>query len=432
MNGPLAAVTIEQFLADRLASWGSADGVALAAFLLAAVIHATLLISLFAVLPMVYIWLERKVAGRIQDRLGPTRVGGKFGWLQTLADGIKLIQKEDLVPAAADSMMFRMAPYLATVASFAAFMVLPISDGWVAVAAECGAFLILALMSLEVLGIILAGYSSGSKWALFGAMREAAQMVSYEIPMAICALVPLVIAGSLNLQVVGQMQAGGFWNWFIFHDPFAFVAFFCYFTVATASVKRAPFDLAEAESELVAGFHTEYSGFRWSIFFLAEYASMFAVSGIAVLLFLGGWETGLGFPEAMLASLSGWGHDFPVQGFVLGKYIANVFGAKVFILKASLLVLVQIWVRWTLPRLRIDQVMTTCLKYLVPISCVLFLGAVLWPLVLASTELKRPVLFGPPLGTQAAAKSSATSAALAESGGQSTPSVAQINGGTAR
>ena len=432
MNGPLAALTIQHFLADRLASWGSTDVVALVAFLLATLVHATLLISLFAVLPLVYIWLERKVAGRIQDRLGPTRVGGKFGWLQTLADGIKLIQKEDLVPAAADSMMFRMAPYLATVASFAAFMVLPIADGWVGVAAECGALLILALMSLEVFGIILAGYSSGSKWALFGAMREAAQMVSYEIPMAICALIPLVIAGSLNLQVVGKMQAGGFWNWFIFHDPFAFFAFFCYFTVATASVKRAPFDLAEAESELVAGFHTEYSGFRWSIFFLAEYASMFAVSGIAVLLFLGGWETGLGFPEAALNGLRTWGQDFPVQGFVLGNYIANLFGAKVFIIKASLLVLVQIWVRWTLPRLRIDQVMTTCLKYLVPISCLLFLGAVLWPLVLASSKLHRPVIWGSPLVARSTSPVNDSVKHVAGIGMQSSSTVAKAGGEVAR
>ena len=432
MNGPLAALTIQQFLADRLASLGSTEVVALVAFLLATLVHATLLISLFAVLPLVYIWLERKVAGRIQDRLGPTRVGGKFGWLQTLADGIKLIQKEDLVPAAADSMMFRMAPYLATVASFAAFMVLPIADGWVGVAAECGALLILALMSLEVLGIILAGYSSGSKWALFGAMREAAQMVSYEIPMAICVLIPLVIAGSLNLQVVGRMQAGGFWNWFIFHDPFAFCAFFCYFTVATASVKRAPFDLAEAESELVAGFHTEYSGFRWSIFFLAEYASMFAVSGIAVLLFLGGWETGLGFPEAVLGVLHGWGQDFPVQGFVLGNYIVNLFGAGVFIFKASLLVLLQIWVRWTLPRLRIDQVMTTCLKYLVPISCLLFLGAVLWPLVLASSKLQRPVFFGAPLVAWSTSQAADPANSVSAAETRSAPTVAKVRGEVTR
>ncbi|MEI8022135.1 MAG: complex I subunit 1 family protein, partial [Schlesneria sp.] len=294
MHGLFAALTLEDFISRTISSLtkmpADSDTLLLTAFLAAAFTHAGLLLGLFGGLPVFYIWLERKVAGRIQDRLGPTRVGGSFGWLQTIADGIKLIQKEDLVPKEADALVFRMAPYLATIASFAACMVLPISDGWIAVAAECGAFLILALMSLEVLGIILAGYSSGSKWALFGAMREAAQMVSYEIPMAICALIPLMIAGSLNFQVIGRMQSGGFWNWFILHDPFTFLAFFCYFTTATASVKRAPFDLAEAESELVAGFHTEYSGFRWSIFFLAEYSSMFAVSAVAAILFLGGWH----------------------------------------------------------------------------------------------------------------------------------------------
>lgn len=405
MSGPLAVLTIENFLYNFLTSGKDSEAVALVAFITAALIHAALLLQLFGGLPVFYIWLERKVAGRIQDRLGPTRVGGKFGWLQTIADGIKLIQKEDLVPKDADSVVFRMAPYLAGIASFAAFMVLPVADGWVGVAAECGAFLILALMSLEVLGIILAGYSSGSKWALFGAMREAAQMVSYEIPMAICALIPLMIAGSLNLQVIGSMQQGGLWNWFIFHDPFAFFAFFCYFTVATASVKRAPFDLAEAESELVAGFHTEYSGFRWSIFFLAEYASMFAVSGIAVLLFLGGWETGLVVPEAIFGAIRDWAPNTPVDGFGLGKYIGNLFAAHVFVIKASLLVTLQIWVRWTLPRLRIDQVMTTCLKYLVPISCFLFLGAVFWPMILASTKLGRPVLYGPPVKSVVGAES---------------------------
>lgn len=390
MHGLLATVTLEQFLARQFSN-------PLIAFLLAASIHAGLLLSLFGGLPVFYIWLERKVAGRIQDRLGPTRVGGSFGWLQTIADGIKLIQKEDLIPKEADSLVFRMSPYLATIASFAAFMVLPVSDGWVAVSAECGAFLIFALMSMEVLGIILAGYSSGSKWALFGAMREAAQMVSYEIPMAICALIPLLIAGSLNFQVIGRMQAGFAYNWFIFHDPFAFLAFFCYFTVATASVKRAPFDLAEAESELVAGFHTEYSGFRWSIFFLAEYSSMFAVSAVAALLFLGGWHDGLGI-DSIVDGLRGVGQDFlGIEGFSVGTYLANLFGAAILIFKGCFLVFVQIWVRWTLPRLRIDQVMTTCLKYLVPISCFLFLMAVMWPLILASA-MKRPIIAGPALG----------------------------------
>ena len=414
MYGTFAAITLEDFLASNISYWlrmtAGSEFVLLAAFLVAALIHASLLLGLFSGLPVFYIWLERKVAGRIQDRLGPTRVGGSFGWLQTIADGIKLIQKEDLVPKDADSLVFRMAPYLATIASFAAFMVLPISDGWVAVAAECGAFLILALMSLEVLGIILAGYSSGSKWALFGAMREAAQMVSYEIPMAICALIPLMIAGSLNFQVIGRMQSGGFWNWFILHDPFTFLAFFCYFTVATASVKRAPFDLAEAESELVAGFHTEYSGFRWSIFFLAEYSSMFAVSAVAALLFLGGWHDGL-MIDSIFDSFRGTGTGL-IEGFSLGTFVANKFGAIVLITKACLLVFVQIWVRWTLPRLRIDQVMTTCLKYLVPISCFLFLMAVLWPLILAST-FQRPVLAGPALGDKVVQRSTGGSVSIA-------------------
>ncbi len=414
MNGLFAAITLEDFLTNLVGGVSqlfkipmNAESLMVIAFFLAALTHAGLLLGLFAGLPVFYIWLERKVAGRIQDRLGPTRVGGSFGWLQTIADGIKLIQKEDLVPEDADSMVFRMAPYLATIASFAAFMVLPIADGWVAVSAECGAFLILALMSLEVLGIILAGYSSGSKWALFGAMREAAQMVSYEIPMAICALIPLMIAGSLNFQVIGRMQSGAFWNWFIFHDPFTFLAFFCYFTVATASVKRAPFDLAEAESELVAGFHTEYSGFRWSIFFLAEYSSMFAVSAVAALLFLGGWHDGL-MIDGVIGQLRGVAMNFlGIEGFSLGTYLTNLFGAGILIAKACLLVFVQIWVRWTLPRLRIDQVMTTCLKYLVPISCFLFLAAVLWPLSLA-TFTQRTVIMGPALGEQAVRENAAS------------------------
>ncbi len=411
MHGLFAALTLEDFIARTISSLtkipADSDTLLLIAFLAAAFTHAGLLLGLFGGLPVFYIWLERKVAGRIQDRLGPTRVGGSFGWLQTIADGIKLIQKEDLVPKEADALVFRMAPYLATIASFAAFMVLPICDGWIAVAAECGAFLILALMSLEVLGIILAGYSSGSKWALFGAMREAAQMVSYEIPMAICALIPLMIAGSLNFQVIGRMQSGGFWNWFILHDPFTFLAFFCYFTTATASVKRAPFDLAEAESELVAGFHTEYSGFRWSIFFLAEYSSMFAVSAVAAILFLGGWHDGLGIDSVIDSLFRGAGTGI-VEGFSLGSYVANVFGAVVLITKACLLVFVQIWVRWTLPRLRIDQVMTTCLKYLVPISCFLFLAAVLWPLTLV-TMFSRPVIAGPALGERALSHQTTTS-----------------------
>ncbi|MES2789268.1 MAG: NADH-quinone oxidoreductase subunit NuoH [Planctomycetota bacterium] len=361
------------------------------AFTIAALIHVVLILTFFGVAPLVFIWLERKVAGRIQDRLGPTRVGGRFGWLQTLADGVKLIQKEDLCPAEADRMLFRMSPYLVFVASFGAFIVLPFGNGFIVQNLEVGLFFMLALMSLEVLGVVFAGYSSGSKWALFGGIREAAQVVSYEIPMAICALVPIIATGTLNLVEVGYVQSGGFWNWLVFQNPFTFVAFFVYFTVATASVKRAPFDLAEAESELVGGFHTEYSGIRWSYFFMAEYASMFAVSGIAVFLFLGGWYDGLQIVEsidrALGLSSSGW----------LGQYIVNLIGLAIFITKGCGLVFFQMWVRWSLPRLRIDQVMTTCLKYLLPISCMLFLGATVWPLVIYSSPMsaKQTTLMAP-------------------------------------
>jgi NADH-quinone oxidoreductase subunit H len=344
------------------------------AWFVVAIIHTILIVAFFGLPAGVFIWAERKVSGRIQDRLGPTRVGGRFGWLQSAADGAKLIQKEDLVPKDADSLLFRAAPYIVVVASFAAFMFLPFGDGWSAVSTDVGLFLMFAMLSLEVIGVILAGYCSGSKWALFGAMREAAQMISYEIPMAICGLVPIVIVGSLNLNEIVHYQSGtgGYFsptllNWNIFH-PIAAPAFLVYFVCATASCKRAPFDLAEAESELVAGFLTEYSGMRWSFFFLAEYASMFAVSAIAAILFLGGWDDGIG----IVSGLKAGGHD----------YLASALGAVILIAKASKLVFVQIWVRWTLPRLRIDQVMTTCLKYLIPMACALFLAAAVYPLAL--------------------------------------------------
>ncbi len=381
MTPAVLATTISEYL--QTAEWTERDPLPLsetAANIVSAIIHIALLGAFFGLPAFVFIWAERKVAGRIQDRLGPTRVGGKFGWLQSLADGIKLIQKEDLWPGAADAMLFRVAPYLVVVASFAAYLVLPFSDGWAALALDSGLFIALALLSLEVLGIILAGYSSGSKWSLFGGMREAAQMVSYEIPLGITAVIPVLIAGTMNLGDIGRMQSGWFVNWFVFRDPFTFLAFFVFFVVTLASNKRAPFDLAEAESELVGGFHTEYSGMRWSFFFLAEYASMWFVSALAVLLFLGGWWTGIGPLDAWVSEN-------------LGGFTGQLLGFVVLTIKTSKLVFVQIWIRWTLPRLRIDQVMATCLKYLVPISCFLFLGAAIWSLLLPGR-----VLFGTQTG----------------------------------
>ena len=339
---------------------------------LLALIAAAVLIGFMLINAIFSVWLERKVAGRIQDRLGPTRVGGKFGWLQTLADGMKLLVKEDSIPAAADQFLFRLGPYIALIGSFLAFVVLPFGNGVVAREMNIGLFFMLAVMSSEVFGIILIGYGSGSKWSLFGGMREAAQMVSYEIPMALCVLVPVIVTGSMNLGEVAMRQQG-VWNWLVFHDPFTFAAFWTYFTCAMASCKRAPFDLAEAESELVAGFHTEYSGFRWLVIFMAEYGSMFAVSGIAAIMFLGGWSTGIPWELTdIFEKTLGLG--------MIGVVIGNVLNVLVFMTKGWLLVFVMMWVRWTLPRLRIDQVMMLCLKYLIPISCVLLAGVSAWTL----------------------------------------------------
>lgn len=335
-----------------------------------ALLASVLLVTFVAVSALIFIWAERKISARIQDRLGPTRVGGKFGWLQTLADGVKLLVKEDTIPGDADPFLFLLAPYVAFCGSFVAFMALPFGNGLVGREMDVAVFFMLAVMSSEVFGVIMAGYGSGSKWSLFGGIREAAQVVSYEVPRAICVLLPVILAGSLSLTEITKGQEGGLWNWYLFRDPFTFVAFWIFFTCATASCKRAPFDLAEAESELVAGFHTEYSGLRWSLFFMAEYGSMYAVSGIAALLFLGGWHTGLPIGD-------------PVES--LGFWFGNAINAFVIVMKGWFLVFVMMWVRWTLPRLRIDQVMTTCLKYLLPISCVLLIGQVLWLLLVPPT-----------------------------------------------
>ncbi|HPM82324.1 MAG TPA: NADH-quinone oxidoreductase subunit NuoH [Candidatus Anammoximicrobium sp.] len=346
------------------------------AYFLAALVHSALLLGLVATGAAVFIWMERKVAGRIQDRLGPARTGGKFGWLQSPADGLKLLTKEDLVPGNADAMLFRLAPYLSFTSSFTPFLALPFADGWVARHVHTGVFFVLAVLSLEVFGVVLAGYASGSKWSLFGAMRESAQVVSYEIPLKLCVVIPVLLCGTLDLIAIGNMQAGWMTNWLVFHDPFTFIAFWIYFTCGVASVNRAPFDLAEAESELVAGFHTEYSGLRWGFFFMAEYGSMFLVSCLCSVLFFGGWHGPI-----PVFDLLGWSYGQQETAFRLTGYLANLGGCVNLIVKGVIGVTVMIWVRWTLPRLRIDQVITTCLKYCVPLAAICFVGVLAWQLL---------------------------------------------------
>jgi NADH-quinone oxidoreductase subunit H len=310
------------------------------------------LLGFACVVAIVGIWAERKVSGRIQSRLGPMRTGAWHGWAQSLADGLKFIQKEDLIPEAADRPLFRLAPYVALVPAFCAYLALPFGASWMFRNDDVSLLFVLAMLAIEVLGVIMAGWASNSKWSLYGAMRAACQLVSYEIPMGLSLLAAVVALGSVNLFEMGQAQAHGWFSWLIFRNPFLFLAFFSYYVASLAHCKRSPFDLPEGESELVAGFHTEYSGFRFVMFFFAEYVAMFAVSGLATIIFLGGWQSPVGGASSPL-----W-----------------------FVGKSAFLVWAQMWFRWTLPRIRIDQVMHACVKYLLPFTLLLFIGSSLWQL----------------------------------------------------
>lgn len=327
---------------------------------------------LMAVVPLLWIvpyalftvWLERKVSAHMQDRLGPMRVGGWHGWAQTIADILKLIQKEDIVPAAADKKLHFLAPFVVFIGSYAAYAAIPFSSAYIGSNINVGLFYIIAVSSLVVIGILMAGWSSNNKWSMFGAMRSAAQIVSYEIPIALSMLVAVMIVGSLNLQDFNKFQEGGIQNWILlggsfefpqklFLIPFTFIAFLILFTASLAETNRVPFDIPEAESELVAGFHTEYSGMKFALFFLAEYANMFAVSAIAAALFLGGWNS-------------------PFGSFMSGP----AWGIFWFLSKGMFFVFVQMWLRWTLPRLRVDQLMYVSWKVLTPwaFACIFAVG----------------------------------------------------------
>jgi len=318
-------------------------------------------ISLFS---LVAIWTERKLSAHMQDRLGPMETGGWHGWAQTVADMLKLLFKEDIVPDAADKPLFKIAPYIVLSGSIAAFAVLPFGAHLIGSDLNIGVYYLIAVSSLVVAGILMAGWASSNKWALYGAMRAAAQMISYEIPVGLSLLVPILIFGTLSMQGLVSVQSGGFWHWSLFsHPPFGLIAFVIYFWASLAEVNRTPFDLPEGESEIVAGYHVEYSGMRWAMFYLAEYANMFLVSGVAVALFLGGWNAPFSFLEVSHEASPLW---------------HNLLGFFWFSSKAFLLVLVQQWLRWTLPRFRVDQLMKVCWKVFLPFSFVNILLVSLW------------------------------------------------------
>ncbi|MCU7489852.1 MAG: NADH-quinone oxidoreductase subunit NuoH [Bacteroidota bacterium] len=331
----------------------------------AAVIAAALPLFVF-ILPfaLAAVLLERKVSAFMQDRLGPNRTGYR-GLLQTVADILKLIQKEDITATDADKKLFNLAPVLVFAGCYAAFAAIPFSGAYIGADIDLGMFFIVAISSLVVAGILMGGWASNNKYSLIGAMRSAAQMISYEIPTALVILSLVLVTGTLSLHQISEQQTAYFWNWNILGGaglgfskllliPFMIVGFIIIYISSLAEVNRTPFDIPEAESELVAGFHTEYSGMKFAMFFLAEYANMFAVSSVVAALFFGGYQSPFGY----LGNTLGISWLVPLEQFFW------------FTAKGMFFVLVQMWLRWTLPRLRVDQLMTVCWKYLIPYAFV--------------------------------------------------------------
>lgn len=306
-----------------------------------------LLVTIPLVVFVAYLtYLERKVISYMQCRIGPNRVG-IFGLAQPWADFLKLITKEVIIPTASNRYLFLIAPVLALAPALAAWAVIPFSDGMVLSNINAGLLFVFAISSIGVYGILIAGWASNSKYALLGAMRSAAQTISYEIAMGFAFVGVLMASGSLNMQQIVLRQQGGFLHWFWLP---LLPLFFVYWVAAVAETNRAPFDVAEGESEIVAGFHVEYSGMTFAIFFMAEYANMILVSAIAALLFLGGWLS-------------------PFEGIpVLGTLFSWVPGLIWLLLKTSAFIFLLIWLRATFPRYRYDQIMRLGWKVLIPIT----------------------------------------------------------------
>jgi NADH-quinone oxidoreductase subunit H len=292
-------------------------------------------------------YLERKISAFMQARLGPMRVG-PWGLLQPIADGLKLLTKEDFIPEKADRWIFFFAPYIAVVAAFITFSVIPFGPDWAVITdINIGLLFVLAVSSVGVLALILAGWSSNSKYSLLGALRSSAQMISYEVAMGLSLIGALMFSRTLSLSgIVGAQESDSVW--YIVYQPLGFLIFLM---SGIAENNRAPFDLPEAESELVAGFHTEYSGFRWSLFFMAEYAAMVIVSAVAATVYLGGWY----FPFVYrLTEAKGYHNVYVIVSLL------------VFLFKLSAILYFYFWLRWTLPRFRYDQLMDIGWKWLIP------------------------------------------------------------------
>jgi NADH-quinone oxidoreductase subunit H len=319
-----------------------------------AILSVIAIVLVFALLFAITTVLERKGLGRMQNRYGPNRVG-PCGFFQPLADGVKSLTKEDLVPRTADQLVHFLAPVLLVMAAFLAYAVLPVGRNMVLVNLNAGVLYFFAVGSLVELAVFMAGWSSRNKYSLLGAMRAIAQMISYEVPLVLASIVVIMAAGSLSTVSIVDMQASytGIWpHWFVF-TPWGFAGFALFMIAATAESNRSPFDLPEGESEIIAGYYIEYSGFKFALFFLGEYLGMFATSAMAITLFLGGWAAPFSFLTWIPSYL--W-----------------------FFAKLVLLILIFIWIRGTLPRLRMDQLMSFAWQFMLPMTLLNLFVAGVW------------------------------------------------------
>ena len=325
--------------------------------LVSAIVCVVAVVIVFPLLFAITTWLERKGLGRIQNRFGPNRVG-PWGLLQPIADAIKSLTKEDIVPIQADHVVHFLAPVLLVAAAFLAYAVHPVGRNMVLVNLDAGVLFFFAVGSTMELAVFMAGWSSRSKYSLLGAMRAVAQMISYEVPMVLASVVVIMQAGSLSTASIVDRQAGytGIWpHWFVF-TPWGIVGFTLFMIAATAESNRSPFDLPEGESEIIAGYYIEYSGFKFALFFLGEYLGMFATSGMAITLFLGGWSA----PLSVLTFI-------PSYIWFFAKLVTLICGF--------------IWIRGTLPRLRMDQLMNLAWEFILPMALINMLVAGIWHLM---------------------------------------------------
>lgn len=323
--------------------WGSTTGVEIVLDIIGAVV-----VSTFCLLIVVFlIWLERKVIARMQDRIGPNRVGGKYGLLQTVADVLKLLTKESFTPANADRLAYNLAPIVIVMASLLMWAVMPFAPGVIGVNLNIGLFYVLSISSVSVLSLLLAGWGSNNKYALLGAFRAVAQLVSYEVPMILSLIVPILLSRSMATRDIIDAQTIPF----LFVAPLSAIIFFI---SALAETGRTPFDLLEADSEIVAGFHIEYSGMKFGMFFLAEFMGTLFMSGLFATIYMGGYRF------------------FGLENVVVGSWaVGRMIGLLVFFVKTFMVYFVFIWIRGTLPRVRVDQMLNFNWKFLVPVTLVL-------------------------------------------------------------